>query len=961
MNFKLFHRISAFLVFLISTVVFLMTVAPTLSFWDCGEFITSAVTMAVPHPPGAPTFQLLGRIFSLLPLGADIGYRVNLLSAFASSLTVLFTFLTGMRLLRMWKGDPTTMAGALGMALSMATGALILSFSDTFWFNGVETEMYGIGMFFISAIVWIGLEWYSHSGVFDTERSLLLIAYLIGLSIGIHLLSVLAMFFVFVLFYLRDRDTMDINLKTIAIGIVLMICGFVVVYPGTVKWLPSLLALNVGWVIALAIILGLVWIVAKQQQHPQLRMASLATLLVVLGYSTYSLVLIRANDKPALNENDPYNFERLYKFLNRDQYGSYPLLKGPSYDAAYGGINPDKEKLFPRRWNQEHVERYAKYSSDMDFFLKFQLGFIYNRYFMWNFVGRAGDKQDAPAVFLGEAGDWSESAGYPNRYYAIPLLLGLLGLFFHFKKDWRTGVATGTLFLVLGVGLVVYFNMSEPQVRERDYFFVGSFYVFALWAGLGVYWLFDIISSKTRVAAAGIAIAAVAFAAAPVNMLITNHQTHDRSTNYVAFDYAYNLLQSCEKDAILFTGGDNDTFPVWYVQYVAGVRRDVRVVNLSLLNTDWYTKQLKDDRPYGALPVKLSLNNEEIENLEKNLYEYNRRLYNQAGATSRTQEEAAQKVEQLIGLTVKIPIEFPKLELSTLKDMPEVAAGLADAAANGRTVEVLEFQRRASRGSFLAQQDSLIIDIVKNNGSERPIYFATSTSPGDHAGLDQYLVVEGLAWRLSPFRIKLGGNRYYSSMNVKATWRHFKEVRETPDSGRTYGFMFRELANPKVNLDEASTKMIMTYRYVMMGLAQYAVQETNDRAFAKEVMERMETLLPQSIHKLDIMFKPDIAMLYALAGDKEKLAQVTTELEQFYMPKFEASPMESSGSDKPTPIQILLQAYQQTEQWEKAASLLEKYKTITRDNSVQSLIEQFRAKAGGATADSANPQAAVQK
>lgn len=919
MKFTLWHRISAGIVFAFSTVIFLMTVAPTLSFWDCGEFITSAVTLGVPHPPGAPFFQLIGRMFSMLPIPEDLGARVNLISVFSSSLTVLFVYLTIMRLLRTWFEEPKELIPALVMIISAAVGALTLSFSDTFWFNASEAEVYGIGMFFISAVVWMSLEWYTHSGVFDSEKTLLLIAYLMGLSIGVHLLSLLPLFFVFVLVFFRDRDVKTINAKTVLIFLVAAGLAFFVIYPGIVKFIPSLLSSELGRYFLVAVIIGFITLIAMKKFHVQVRMAILGFLLVTLGFSTYSMVIIRANHEPALNENNPDSFKMLYSYLNRDQYGSYPLLKGANYDNRLGQIDFNTNKFLPRRWNPEKVNEYSKYSSDFEYFWSYQFGHIYFRYFMWNFVGRAGDNHHAPWVFTDASQDWSDSKGYPSRYFAIPFILGLLGIYFHFKKDWKTGSAMAVLFIMMGFGLVVYFNMAEPQVRERDYFFIGSFYVFALWAGIGTYMLADYLRTKlnnNHLAAVGVAV--VALIIAPGNMLQSNFQTHSRQLNYVAFDYAYDLLQSCDQDAILFTGGDNDTFPVWYLQYVAGVRRDVRVVNLSLLNTNWYANQLKNERPYGAKIVKMSYSDAEIDAMRPVAWE---------------------------SQTIAISVDPSLFDYSSMTDMAQLLAVIRkDSVPSEMLIKIDPTFTDPAGNKGIRTQDILVIDILRNNINTRPIYYALSTSPNDRPGLEEHLVVEGLVHRITPFTFELRQDRYYATINIAETLKHLMNVRTDPDSNRAYGFLFRELNNPDINLDESSTRMIMSYRYLYMGLAQVMIQDEGRDDEAIAILKQMEAVVPQKYHHMDIMLKTDLGTMYFMAGYKDGVKELAPELEEYYLGILKED-ITGRGSSR-SPYSVLLNIYESAGEYQKGVDLLKRYKDVyPNDQGLARQIESWQLKA----------------
>lgn len=894
MRFTLWHRLSGAFVFLVSTIVFLMTVAPTLSFWDAGEFITSAVTLGVPHPPGAPLFQLLGRFFSLLPIGTDIGYRINVLSVLASALSVLMTYLTAMRLMRMWKGDPRTVVDALMMIIPAVAGALTLSFSDTFWFNGVETEMYGIGMFFISVVVWMALEWYTDNGIFSSSNTLLLIAYLMGLSIGVHLLSLLALFFVFVLVSLKRHQGESFSLGTLVTDLLVMAGSFAIVYPGIVKFLPLMLSSSFGQVAVMIILVALVALALLQRFPTLVRMSALATVLVVLGFSTYSLVLIRSNDRTAMNENEPNTFEKLYRYLEREQYGGYPLLKGNNYDHRLGTINMGRSVFFPRRWNPDprSIAAYRAYGeSDLRYFLSFQMGHIFGRYFLWNFVGRAGDMQDAPvAWFRAPEQDWSESPGYPDMYYAIPLLLGLLGIGVHFRQDHRTARAMLVLFLALGVGLVVYFNMAEPQVRERDYFFVGAFYVFALWVGLGIFGLVEAVRNRLRASgglAIGVALALLVIG--PGNMLRTNYQTHDRALNYVAFDFAYNLLQSCDKDGIIFTGGDNDTFPLWYCQYVAGVRRDVRVVCLSLLNTGWYARQLKNEEPYGAKKIAMSLSDEQLEQLQPMAWD-----------------------EQTVQFAVGIE---PGLR-AALKGFSDPALAVEPDSMSIRVKPTFS-DPNGSKG--LRMQDFLILDIVRNNIGTRPIYFAVTCGQDELVGLSDFTLCEGLTRRVTPWRfVKKGA--YFGALHTEKVARHLLNPIDVPTLGPKSGFLFRELANPAVNLDEASARMISTYRIEYFALAEYLSQDSTRLPEARAVLKKMNIILPPSIHEMGLDMRIDLGTLYSVVGEVEEYRKLAPDIEAYFMKEITKEPDQWTGRN---PLLGLLRLYEATNQYQKGLELVQ--------------------------------------
>ncbi len=596
-------------VFLVSIIVYLLTFQRTVPYWDCGEFIATAATMGVPHPPGAPFFTLLGRIFTMLPIGDNPAIRMNFLSVLSSALTVMFLFLIITEVLTLWKKQLSSLGDEIMVYGSAIIGSLAYSFSDSFWFSAVEAEVYAASMLFFSAIVWLGLKWFAIPDKPGLEKYLIFAAYLMGLAIGIHQLSLLAFFFIAWLVYFKETER--INMSNFLLFCIAAPLVFFVIYPGIVEWFPSMLdgtidkpvkVTDSGFlkILPFLLILGVIYGVYYTQKHKKkiLNIGFISFLLIVLGYTTYVVVFLRAHDNPPLNMGNPSTTQSFVDFMERKQYGEQP-------------------SIFKRRTRQEaeYQKNYRKYTSDFDFFWRYQLGHMYWRYFGWNFIGRAGDIQDAPVALFKDVEGWSKMKGWPNKYYAIPLLIGLIGLFYHVRRDWKTSLAFISLFLVSGVGLIVFFNVPEPQPRERDYFVVGSFFVFAFWIGIGVFQIVETLRAglkKEYAAPIGIGILALAI---PVNMLIQNYHTHDRSLNYAAWDSAYNMLQSCKKDAILFTAGDNDTYPLWYLQNAEGVRRDIRIVNLSLINVDWYILQQKNDEPFGAKKVPISFKDEEIKYL----------------------------------------------------------------------------------------------------------------------------------------------------------------------------------------------------------------------------------------------------------------------------------------------------------------------------------------------------------
>ncbi len=846
------RRIGGAVVFLLSLVALLSTAAPTVTFWDSGEFITVAATMSNPHPPGAPLYVLLGRMFSLLPLSSDVAFRITTLSVVASALTVLFLYLTTMRLLRMWIPSPPTMSTAVGMILASASGALVLSFSDTFWFNGTESEVYNIGLCFIAAVVWMVLEWYTHSGMFARMGTLLLASYLIGLSVGVHLLSVLVVVFVVMMVMLRDVEKRAIR----AIGIATMsaLAALVVMYPGVVRWIPMLLATTTGAIaVAVLLLTGLLF-ATRRSTAPVLRFMLAAVLLAVLGFTTYTTVLVRAHHQPPINEGSVTDIGRLSGYLSRDWYKGYPLLSGPTYNQGTGTVDSTHSALFPRRWSPLGTELYAGYSSDLDFFLRYQLGHMYLRYFLWNFVGRSSAETDAPAVLLAADTPQPAASGYPSRLFGIPLVLGLIGLVLHFRRDWRTGTAFTSLFLILGLGLVVYFNNGEREPRELDYFFVGSFHVFALWIGVGVSALGQAMVRVVKRPEVQLPVGAVVGIGTVVLVFTANLPSHDRSANLWPYDFSYNLLQSCESEAIYFAGGDNDAYPLWYLQYVEGIRRDVRMVNLGVLEQIPVLKELMAPGHGGTAPVELTLTNDQLANLTE-AGQWSTLLSNY-----RFDHEGG-----IVHVTFKVPMcrDIDAL----MAESPEIAAMFADVAQQDSVTMRLTIPATTSIRTFhgLQPRDLLLLDIIRRNMGTRPLHFSRGIDDATMAMLHPWLVTQGLTYRLLPVpAARPDGYRTTAIASMRA---HLENLQTEPVPTRAPGFLFRAAARGQRGMDEVSQPMINTYRFLYMNLANDINVVLHDQAAGRRVLRTMERVFPSTLHPTGAAMDFDTGMLMLAIRD----------------------------------------------------------------------------------------------
>ncbi len=725
--------------------------AKSVSFWDCGEFAACSYTLSVPHPPGSPLYLLVGRIFSLLPISSDIALRVTLMSAIVSALSIFFLYLSIVMIIRHWRGPEQSVSDQIIVYGSGIVGALALAFSYSMWFNAVESEVYAVAQFFTHIVVWLILVWSNRADEPGSERFLIVIAYILGLATGVHLLNVLTIPALALIIYFRKREFAWKSFIWMSIAAAI---SFIAIYPGVVKWLPGSVAkfgFSAPILIVIILFLLFVWAARVKAHIPALALVSM--LLIIIGYSTYVMIYIRSNMDPPIDENDPETPAAFLSYLNREQYGEHSIID--------------------RAWNND-----SKYSSEADFFWRYQINKMYNRYLLWQFVGREG----APEREF-------QDAGVQNSYIlALPFLLGLLGIGYLFYRDKRMGLAILALFFMTGYAIILYVNQDDPQPRERDYSYVGSFYVFAIWIGIGATALFDAIASffkrpqARNVALTGLGVFMFAFA--PLMMLMDNYPMQNRSGNYVAWDYSYNMLQSCEPYGLLFTNGDNDTFPLWYIQEVEKVRKDVRVVNLSLLNTGWYIKQLRDREP--KVPISFS----------------------DAFIDRYIDQRDAQAL-----LSRYWPKEKQKIELDT---------------PQGKMVWTMPatlyvpYRSESRDKNFLRVQDAMVLDIIRTNynpkhtSNPRPIYFAVTVATSNLCGLRNYLQMEGLGFRLNPAS---RGN----PINPELMFHNIMEV---------YRDHYRGLNEPGVHFDDNVQKLLQNYRSAFLQLAYYYINLPPDTSQA---------------------------------------------------------------------------------------------------------------------------------
>lgn len=892
MQHKQLNRILAGLIFLIGLVVYTITVAPTTSYWDCGEFITSAYTLGVPHPPGAPLFILIGRIATMLPIVADIGLRINLISVLLSALTVMFTYLVVVRLMREWRGLPETMEEKLIIYSSGIIGSLCLAFSDAFWFNAVEAEVYAVSMFFTAIVVWLILVWIEKADDPAGDKILLLIAYLIGLATGVHLLNILTLPTVGLIIYFKKSE---LKVGSFLLMSAASAASFIAIYPGIVKGIPWVMSQSFLLLALLALLLLFGIYYAIQNQKRILSLALMGIMLVAMGYSTYTALYIRSGLKPTINENNPNIPERFVSYLNREQYGDIPLT----------------ERRAPT-W-------------------EYQVKKMYVRYFGWQFIGKG--------TTLGRDNYIAETLS-TRGLMGLPFLIGMIGMFYHFKRDWKRGSAVLTLFILTGIAITFYLNQEDPQPRERDYAYVGSFFAFTLWVGLGAGAILELVlgtlknSALLRKVGVGATLLLLAVAV-PWNLFKTNFESHNRSGNYVAWDYSYNILQTCEPNSIIFTNGDNDTFPLWYLQGVEGIRTDVRIVNLSLLNTPWYIKQLRDEEP----KVPINLTDAEI---EKTLQ-------------ARLWEEPQ---------TVRIPVPRNRL-LSLLEKGEDNSTLTAEDIPDNPAIEWEMRSTREIQGhKVVLVQDLMVVHIIQANRFERSLYFAVTVSPENMIGLDNrrqasgtnnYIRMDGLAFKIMPY----GGPRDFISPE-KLKENLFED------------FQYRNLNNPDIYYNRNIIGLLQNYRSAFLRLTTfYHSKRATDPVYTERavgVLDRMEEVMPEEVIPLrSYQLSLNFGVMYADAGRPEELeARIERAMKQYDLRPDDKvflaghyfqflknyAKAESLGlaalDEQPTHTQAvgtLLKIYEETERFDKAVEVLQKYVAFRPDDPyAKSRLVKFKAK-----------------
>ncbi len=945
-QFKKLNNIIGWVAFAISLAVYMLTLEPTASFWDCGEFLSAADKQQVVHPPGAPMFLLLGKFFSLFALGnqANVAYWTNVLSAFTSALTVLFIFWTITHLAKkIYTAGKQELTSEKTYAIMAAgfVGALTCTFLDTFWFSAVESEVYAASCFFSAIAFWSILKW---ENTMDTDpknadKWLVMIAFLVGVSVGIHLLNLLVIpAVVFVYFFKKYH----IDTKRFIIAIIVALSAIIVVQNVIIPGYPwlilqiEILFVNVfhmpfntgyfGFLIIMAALFTFLLMYTKRKGKTIWNMVTLCALYISIGYGSYAMLVIRSlADVPLDHQNveDPNN---LLSYLNREQYGNWPLLYGQNFDAkpidvvkgrklyvrnektgrydATGNKldykwDPKSCTLFPRMWNMEENKKQGyrnwtglrpdekvKFKHNLEFMFKYQLGFMYWRYFMWNFVGRQNDKQSTEwdpinggissgvsfidQLWEGDRNDLPESEknnkGH-NTFFFLPLILGILGMYWQYKRDSKDFFVILSLFLLTGLLIVVYLNTPPYQPRERDYAFVGSFQYFCVWIGLGVLGLIEFLSKRMKMqTATGLAFG-ICLLASPILMATQNWDDHDRSKRTIALSCAIDYLESCDKDAVLFTNGDNDTYPLWYAQAVEGIRTDVRVINLSLLNTDWYIDVMKR-QAYDSKPINMSLRHEVYAGEKMNQCEViptpglSRFGIADTGFSSLKAvmdfvgSDDCPKLNNGAGRSNDGGAFFPTNKFYIKVNKQEMIANKVIELKDTSLIEDIIYMDFSDHKSF-NKSEIAVLDYIANNFGKRPVCFTTTSGASDFKALQRYFQVDGLCYKLVP-GLKQSPNSEMGYVNTTKSLNLIKNK-----------FKFGGTDIEGVYIDETSMRQCVTLRHYVFITVANALSFENRKKEAEDLLDLAMKVLPEKNVPLE-RSGVSLAEAYYRAGNKTK-------------------------------------------------------------------------------------------
>ncbi|MBC7487918.1 MAG: DUF2723 domain-containing protein [Cytophagaceae bacterium] len=925
MNYQRINNITGWLVFAIATIVYVLTLEPTSSFWDCGEFISTSYKLMVPHPPGAPIFLLIGRLFSFFAMGdlTQVAFWINMTAAISSSLTILFLFwsITLFAKKLVSRDNPVLSTGnIIAIIGSGLVGSLAYAFSDTFWFSSEEAEVYAMSSFLTAFIFWAILKWEAHADEEGSDRWFLIIAYGMGLSIGVHLLNLTAIpALAFVYYFKKHKDPTP---GGIIATLLLSLLGVGVIMIGIIPGLPTLaakfeiffvnvlhLGFGTGAIVFVILLIGaLIYGILYSIKHKKrlLNLSLLSLTFILLGFASYGVILIRSQFNPTIDMNDPENVMSFISYLKREQYGDRPLVWGPVYTAGYpidvkktaAVYAPGKDEkgndkyvitdykseyiykkehmmLFPRMYSTQahHIRAYRDWSGlkegqkptffqNMSFMFTYQMGHMYWRYFLWNFAGREGDEQNSNWLMPGEWFDKSIPAEIQdnkarNNYFMLPLIAGFLGLVYHFSKNKKDGSIIAMLWFFTGLAIILYANPQPVEPRERDYVFAGSFYGFAFWIGLSVLFLDDLLRKVLKSETLRPAIITLALLFIPALMISENWDDHDRSKRYFQVDGAKNILNSCAPNAILFTGGDNDTYPLWYAQEVEGFRTDVRVCNLSLLNTDWYINQMKR-KSYLSDPLPIDIKSENYTSGVNDMIYFDKQSRYDGGVSLPVYLKLVNKRDERVSRMNEgdLITTYPSQTFTLPIDTASVAS-LVNAKYRPFVLDKLTWKINKNN---LDKKSLIMLDMIAvnaANGWKRPIYFSTTLSGDEFLDLRPYMQLEGLAYRLLPVSLPGATNGWldtdimYDNMINK--------------------FQYKGLNDSTIFYNEDYYRFTSNHRSEMYSLASQLLRE-GQKEKAKKVVDFCFEKMPSSTIPYDYNSAMFISLLLELGEDKKAIA-----------------------------------------------------------------------------------------
>ncbi len=1032
-NFNKWNTILGWITFAIALTTYTLTVEPTMSFWDCGEYIATAAKLEVGHPPGAPLFQMIGAFFAMFATDVThIALMVNMMSVFSSAFTILFLFWSSTLLIKKivnsvafsnnYEGsnEPISKTNSIVILGSSFIGSLAFTFSDSFWYNAVEAEVYAMATLFIALLFWLGLRWEQDMNTPRGNRWLLLISLIVGLSFGVHFMALLTIPAIGFLYYFKNYKNVTIKNFIIANIIVVAILLFIfkLLLPWTMAFFGKAEIFMVnslgfpfdsGTIFATLVLIGLFYYglkFTKSKGYVQINTLILCILFIFIGFSTWMMLPIRANANTVINENKPSDAAEVLAYYNREQYGNNPLFYGPQYSDTFAGLDketpyldkaPNYERdyktkkyiitnnyknaeqnsddnhkaILPRLWSTEHVENYidfthplefrldpnyayeedlAQYGIDIEqlseediakasaqlrnevektvnefkadyaakkvdnedyvtflktysdyliiekpttadnfgFMFEYQFGYMYWRYLMWNFTGRQNDKQGnydlvdgnwlsgidfIDEIHLGPQYDLpSDTLNNKGRnvYYFIPFLLGLIGLLFHAYKNQKSFYVLLVLFLFTGLALKIYLNERPFEPRERDYALVGSFYVFAIWIGIGVYAIYDMLKKFLNPKYAGTIILATTMLGAPLLMAFQNWDDHDRSGKFTAIALAKNYLNSCDKNAILFTIGDNDTFPLWYAQEIENVRTDVKIVNTSLFMTDWYIDQMKS-KTYQSDGLPISFTHDQYVGDKLDYIVYNQLTDTRWDIKNFMEFTKSNDPKTFVDMPNGQKVHFyPTNKIRMIIDKNNI---IKNKVVNPKFYDsIVPYIDIDIKGRAIYKNRLMMLDILANNNWKRPIYFSPgSFGDDDYLWMKDYLQLNGMLYKLVPIKTPISKDASQHDMGCIDTDVMYKLVKN---------WEWGNGESPNIYHDVETRRNSISYRTNMSRLMEQLINE-GQFSKAEEIIDLGMKKMPIRYYDYYTMVEPFASGYYAI-GKKEKARKLLIELSTKY-------------------------------------------------------------------------------